>query len=107
MAHNTLISRGYAGTVLRGTDRAIARLQAKTQIDLARIGQAAVLQISRVETVACVGRRAMFETALLTQVEGSLGALVPMAVSRLQAIGDLATLGIAEVVGDTVRQVTR
>lgn len=106
MAHNTLMM-GTGGGLLSGASRTVARLEAETQVGLARIGQVAVLQTLRVETVACVGRRAMFETALLTQAEQSLASLVPLAASRLQAIADLATLGIAEVVSDTVRQVTR
>jgi len=87
--------------------RAIARIQAQAQLGLARIGQQAALQVTRVEAVACVARRGLFETALVTMVERDLAMLVPMASGRLQAIADVATLGIAEIVSDTVRLVTR
>ena len=108
MSHNQL-SRGeiLATGIMSVQSRAIARLQARTQMELAEVARQAALQVTRVEAVACVGRRAMFETALLTQTEASLAALVPLAASRLQALADVATLGIAEVVADTVRLVTR
>lgn len=110
MSHNQLLDQQDASLrpfALRGTDRALARLQQRAALEMARIGETAVTQVARVEAVACVGRRAMFETALLTQAEQSLAQLVPLAASRLQAIGDIATLGMAEVVSDTVRKVTR
>ena len=111
MSHNLLSDGGFGGLeppfVLRGTERQIAKLQRRSLVGLARIGVVAAEQAAKVQTVACVSRRALFETALVMQTEQSLGALVPMSVSRLQAIADIATLGIAEVVSDTVRRVTQ
>ena len=47
----------------------------------------------------------MEATALVSDWEQQLGHLSPMAVGRLQSIADLTTLGLAEVVADTVRRV--
>ena len=41
----------------------------------------------------------------LSQLEQQLAGLVPMATGRLQALGDMAALGMADVVSDTVRKV--
>lgn len=107
MAHNTLLPASGALVLSRRSERAIASLQARTQVEMAHLGEVAALQTLRVETVACVGRRALHSVALLSQAEASLLALVPLATSRLQAIADLTALGVADVVADTVRLVTR
>jgi DNA-binding ferritin-like protein len=72
---------------------------------MARINQAADLQAERVAAVGYVGKRAMHEVAMLSQLEQQLSALVPMATARLQGMGDLSALAMAEVVGETVRRV--
>lgn len=40
----------------------------------------------------------------MTQLEQQLATLVPLAAGRLQAIGDLTALAVAEVVSDTQHQ---
>lgn len=110
MSYNALTERMDETSLLGrhlGEGRAVARLQAQTQLGMARIAQQAALQVTRVEAVACVCRRGLFEAALVTQCEQSLAALVPLAAGRLQAIADVATLSIAEVISDTVRRVIR
>ena len=57
--------------------------------------------------VGYVGKRAMHEVAMISQLEQQLSALVPMATARLQAIGDMVALEAADVVADTVRRVIR
>jgi hypothetical protein len=49
----------------------------------------------------------MQEVALVSQMEANLSALVPMAVGRLQAIGDMVGLEAVDVVSETVRRVAR
>ena len=87
--------------------RAVVSLDRQTDIGLARIEHAAELQVGRVQAVGYVGNKAMHEVALVSQLEANLCALVPMAVSRLQAIGDMVALAAAEVVSQTVRRVSR
>jgi hypothetical protein len=65
------------------------------------------LQVARLAAVGYVGKKAMQEVALVSQLEGQLSALVPMATGRLQAIADMTALEAADVVSQTVRQVTR
>ena len=89
----------------RSTGRALGRIDGQTQLGLAQIDQAAELQSRRVDAIGYVGKRALHEVAMLSQLEQQLSALVPMATGRLQALGDMAALGMADVVSDTVRKV--
>jgi len=98
--------RGLAARESRQVSRELARLDAKGQIELARISQQANLQAERVAAVGYVGKRAMHEVAMLSQLEVQLSALVPSATPRLQGIGDLTALSMADVVSETVRRVS-
>ena len=91
----------------RFASRAVARIEAQTEIELSEIEAQTELQAARVTAVAYVGERAMHEVAMISQLEQQLASLVPMATSRLQAIGDVVALAAAEVVVDTVRKVSR
>jgi hypothetical protein len=82
-------------------------MEANTEVGLARIEQAAMTQVARADAVAFVGRAGMQAVAMVSQFEAQLGQACPMAVSRLQGIADMTALGVAEVVADTVRQVSR
>jgi hypothetical protein len=91
----------------RTTGRAMARLDARTELGLAEIEAKAELQVGKVQAVSYVCKRAMHEVAMVSQLEQQLAIVVPMATARLQALGDMAALDMADVVGDTVRRVSR
>ncbi len=93
------------GLANRRVGREIARMNGQGQLDLVRIGIQADLQAERVSAVAYVGKRAMHEVAMVSQLECQLSALVPAAIPRLQGIGDLTALAMADVVSETVRRV--
>lgn len=103
------LSRFEPGGLTRREARKLAqglsRLDAQGRFDIARVNQAAELQAERVAAVGYVGKRAMHEVAMLSQLEQQLSALVPMATARLQGLGDLSALAMAEVVSETVRRV--
>ncbi|HVB01970.1 MAG TPA: hypothetical protein VNE42_12020 [Acidimicrobiales bacterium] len=96
-----------AGRESRYTGKALARINSQTEIGLAEIEAKAELQVARMMAVGYVGRRAMHEVAMISQLEQQLSVLVPMATARLQAIGDMVALAAADVVADTVHQVSR
>jgi hypothetical protein len=96
---------GLARRESRTVSRELSRLDAQGRVGMARINQAADLQAERVAAVGYVGKRAMHEVAMLSQLEQQLSALVPMATARLQGMGDMSALAMAEVVGETVRKV--
>ena len=91
----------------RSSIRSLSRLEADTEIRLARIEQQAMQQVAKVDAVAYVGRSGMQAVAVVSQFEQQLGTMCPMAVTRLQGIADMTALGVAEVVADTVRRVSR
>jgi hypothetical protein len=95
----------FRGGLARRVNRELSRLDAEGQLNIARVSQAADLQAERVAAVAYVGKRALHETAMLSQLEVQLSALVPAATARLQGLGDLTALAMADVVGETVRRV--
>lgn len=104
---SNIIPSGGAVPVIRGTryaGRALSRIDDKVIVGVAEIEAQAELQATRVMAVSYVGKRAMHEVAVVTQLEQQLSTLVPMATSRLQAIGDMLALDMADVVGNTVRR---
>jgi hypothetical protein len=96
---------GLAKRESRALDRELSRLEGRGRLELARINQQADLQAERVAAVGYVGKRAMQEIALVSQLEVQLSALVPSAMPRLQGLGDLTALAMADVVSETVRKV--
>ena len=85
--------------------RELAQMEGRGRVELARINQAADLQAERVSAVGYVSKRALHEVTMLSQLEVQLTALVPAAMPRLQGIGDLTALAMADVVSETVRRV--
>jgi hypothetical protein len=96
---------GFSKRQSRAVSRELSRLDGQGQVEMARINQAADLQAERIAAVGYVGKRALHEVAMLSQLEVQLSALVPAATPRLQGLGDLSALAMAEVVGETVRRV--
>jgi hypothetical protein len=107
MSELTPFGGGLAPREARGVSRQLARMGAQGQLALGRIEIEADLQAARVHGVAYVGKQAMQATAIVSELEGQLGRMVPGAKGRLQWIADVTTLGMAEVVADTVRKVSR
>jgi hypothetical protein len=95
------------GTVSRSTGRALTRVQDQTWMALAVVEAEADIHAAKVDAVGFVAQRGMQDVAFLSQVEQTLSQTVPLAASRLQAIGDLATLGIGQVITDTVSELRR
>jgi len=85
--------------------RELSQMEGRGRVELARINQQADLQAERVSAVGYVGKRAMHEVALVSQLEIQFSTLVPAAMPRLQGIGDLTALAMADVVSETVRKV--
>src|SRR2546430_1500748 len=99
----------YGSRLAKRDSRAVraelSRLDARGQLELARINQQADLQADRIAAVGYVGKPAMHEGAMLSQLEVQLCAVVPAATGRLQGMGDLAALAMADIVMETVRRV--
>ncbi len=98
---NLSIQRG------RGVGRDLSTIDAQSEVAIARIDSTSDIETAKVDAVGSVGKRAMWIVADISQAEQQLGQLVPMAVSRLQAIGDVAALSAAEIVADLSGQLRR
>jgi hypothetical protein len=99
-------THSVVGRQSRYAGRVLSRLDDRVTVGVAEIEAQAELQATRVMAVSYVGKRAMHEVAVLSQLEGQLATMVPMATSRLQAIGDMLALDLADVVGNTVRRIS-
>lgn len=99
-------SHGY-GRENRQLGRELSRIDGNSRVGLAHIEQAADMQAARVHSLGYVGKQALHAAAMVSETEQQLCRLVPEAADRLTAIGDITTLGLAEIVTDTVRRVSR
>jgi hypothetical protein len=88
----------------RDFKRSLARLDGRGRLELSRIDQVAELDAARVRGIGRVGRTAMHELTLVSQLEQGLSRLAPAACDRLQAIADLTGIAMAEVVHETARR---
>jgi hypothetical protein len=91
----------------RQTGRELAHIESRTAVGVARIEAAAELQALKASAVAHVGRRAMQEVAVLSQVETQLAQAVPHASGRLATIADLTAVAMSDVVLETARRIGR
>ncbi len=107
MSEMVPFGRGLARREARSVGAQLARLEGRAQVELGKIEIEADLQAARVHGVAYVGKQAMQATAIVSELEGQLGLMVPNAKGRLQGIADMTTLGMAEIVANTVRKVSR
>ena len=86
------------GTSVSGMGTTGRWLPAPTSRSLSRIQHNAIVTTAKVQAQAWVGREALFAVADLSELEGQLGHLCPLAVSRLEAIANMTTLGIAQTI---------
>lgn len=88
----------------RRVSRQLAGLDRSKTVGLAKLEGQAELEAAKAHAVGYVGQQAMQAVTMLSQLEGQLGQACPMAVSRLQGIADMTSLGIAQVVADSARK---
>ncbi len=62
---------------------------------------------SKVDAVTYVGKTAMLDAALLSQLEQTLAQTIPMASGRLATIGDITALAMSGIVADTAHRLHR
>lgn len=90
----------------RVLSRQLAHLERGRTVGIARLEVAAQVEAARVHAVGYVGQQAMQSVAMVSQLEGQLGQICPLAVSRLQGIADITALSIAQVVSDAHRRLS-
>ena len=55
--------------------------------------------------IATIGATAMRNVAMVSQLEQQLAQAVPLATSRLQAIGDMTAFAMADAVSSSARRI--
>ena len=85
---------------VRGIGRELTTIDAQAEVAISRVESTSDVEAAKVDAVGSVGKRAMWVVADVSQAEQQLGQLVPIAVSRLQAIGDVTAMTAAEIVAD-------
>ncbi len=82
----------------------VARLAATTELTTMEVNAAAVIEHVRLGAIDAVASRAMQGVAMVTQLEQQLTQTVPLAASRLQALGDMHALAVANEVASLSRR---
>lgn len=72
-----------------------------------RIENVAEVQAVIADAVTFVGRQAMQDVAMLSQIETQLAQAVPHASGRLAAIADLTAIALSQVVADAAHDLRR
>ena len=85
-------------------DPAIAVIEHQTMVEVAGVRRDVIVQSAKVDGIYHVARSAMHAVALLSETEHQLGLICPLAVGRLEVIGNVASMSLAEVVMDTGRE---
>jgi hypothetical protein len=103
---SNLIHQNASSQVMysRATRQALSIVQQNAVVKAAQIEAEAELSALRFQAIGFMATVAMNEAAVLSQVEQQLAQLVPMAASRLQALGDAATLAMIQTLGDSSRR---
>jgi hypothetical protein len=78
----------------------------QTEVAVAHVAAAVAVETAALDGLDIIAQRAMQGVALVTQVEQQLAQAVPLATSRLQALGDMHALASAGIVSDARRRLS-
>ncbi len=95
------------GLVPSRISRAVSRINAGADVEAAVINARAELEMVKLDGIAAITAQAMHKTAMVSQLEQTLGQTVPHASGRLAMLGDLSALAMADVVGSAARRIAR
>lgn len=84
--------------------REISRIVASSEVAVVRTAAAAHEEDAKLDAIDHIAGRGMQGVAMISQLEQQLGHSVPIAVTRLQAVGDMHALTVANVVASFSRR---
>lgn len=106
----SLISTGPSVLIPRRADRTLSReletLVRRKSLAMAELEARAQLESARVHAIGFVGQQALQAAAMLSEMEGQLARICPLATGRLQGLADITALAIAQVVGEAGRRLS-
>lgn len=107
MANIEQYHTGGSRAVSRQVARSLTRVEGNASLDIARVEARADIQAAQVDAMTAVTQRGLQGAAFISQVEQQLAQTVPLAASRLQAIGDIGALALSQIVMDTANKLRR
>lgn len=84
--------------------RDLARIVTGTELAVVRVAAQATVENARLDAIDGVAARGLQGVAMVTQLEQQLAQAVPLAASRLQAIGDMHALATAQEITSFTRR---
>ena len=94
----------YRARTLTRTGRELNRISDAVDVEVATTIAKTECELAQLDGLQTITGRAMQGVALTTQLEQQLATAVPLAASRLQAIGDMHALASADVVAGAPRR---
>lgn len=82
----------------------MTKLAQNTELAAMEVNASAVIEHARLDAIDAIASRALQGVALVTQLEQQLSQTVPLAASRLQALGDMHALAVANEVASLTRR---
>jgi hypothetical protein len=86
--------------------REFARIADRADIECVITQAKAEIEVAKLDGLQAIAGRAMQGVALVSQLEQQLAQTVPIAASRLQAIGDIHALATADVTASAARRLS-
>ena len=90
----------------RSLVRHLSTIERSKAVGIAKLEAQAQVEATRIHAVGYVGQQAMQAVAMVSQMEGQLAQLCPLATTRLQGIADMTAFSIAQVVGEAARRLS-
>jgi hypothetical protein len=94
----------YRPRAVSRVSRELNRISDAVDIQVATTIAKTEVELGHLDGLQAITGRAMQGVAMVTQLEQQLSAAVPLAASRLQAIGDMHALASADVVASAGRR---
>jgi hypothetical protein len=94
----------YERGTLSRLERKRNKLQDEADLHKQRLRAQGEIEATRLDAFTHVARRAMYDASLLSLLEGSLSQLSPRSISRLEALGDIGALSLAEMLTEAARR---
>lgn len=91
-------SPGASSSPFSRQSRDIARIVSRSELAVVRTAAAAHEEDTRLDAIDHIAGRALQGVAMVSQLEQQLAQSVPIATTRLQAIGDMHALTVASEV---------
>ncbi len=88
----------------RQLSKAMARLGQSTDLTIATVNAQTDIEAAQLDGLQMLAGRAMQGVAMVSQLEQQLSDMVPLAHSRLQAIGDMHAMASADVLARAARR---